>query len=73
MKDLYKTLIEDEKYQEAVKSLESEEERKALDSYMKSIMEAFQSQLFDPILEKLENDEEFKKEVSKKVEGIINK
>jgi vacuolar-type H+-ATPase subunit E/Vma4 len=70
MKDLYKQLIEDEKYQQILESADKEE-RKAISAYMEKYMKAWQEQFFNP-LEKLMKEKEFVDAISKKMNEVID-
>ena len=70
-KNLYKALIEDEKYQQIMGSIENEDEKTQLTDFMKRFMNYFQTKMFDPLVERAEKDPEFKDAIAKKIETLI--
>lgn len=71
MIDLYKQLLEDEKYQQILESVD-DKEKEAIKDYMEKYMKAWQNDFFNP-LEKLMENKEFVDAISKKVaDGISN-
>lgn len=69
-KDIYKALLEDEKYQQFIGTIENESEKKELSNFMERFMGYFQKEMFDPLIEKME-DKEFKNALINKLDGII--
>jgi hypothetical protein len=70
-KDVHKALIEDEKYQQFMSTIQNEQEKKLLSDFMQRFMTYFQEKVFDPLAEKMENDKDFKDAVCKNLEDII--
>lgn len=69
-KDIHKALIEDEKYKQFMNAMEDEEEKKQLSEFMKRFMGYFQEKMFNPLQEKME-DQEFKDAIYQKFDSII--
>lgn len=69
-KDVHKALLNDTKYQQVLSSLD-EEEKKQTENFMKNFMEYWQKQAIDPLLEKLDNDDDFKKALYNKMGDLI--
>jgi len=70
-KNLHKALIEDEKYQQIMKSIADKEEKKQLSEFMERFMNYFQEKVFNPLSEKIDNDQEFKDALYKKMDSLI--
>jgi hypothetical protein len=70
-KDVHKALIEDEKYQQFMNTIKDEEEKKQLEVFMARFMGYFQEKMFDPLIEKLDKDPEFKDAVYNKLENLL--
>ena len=63
--DVHKTLLEDEKYNQVLESME-EEERKQTQAFMKNFMNYWQEQVINPLLELAKNPD-FQKELQNKI------
>lgn len=70
-KDLHKALLEDPKYNQLLKSIKNEDEKSQLEAFMKNFMNYFQREMFDPLVERSENDPQFMDALAKKMEKLI--
>jgi len=69
-KDVHKALLDDPKYQQVLKSMD-EEEQKQTQQFMKNFMGYWQEQALDPLVERLNNDPEFKKALYQKMNDLL--
>lgn len=70
-KDLYKTLLEDQKYNQIIESIANEEEKVQINEFMKKFMNYFQEHMFNPLEDKINNDPEFRDALYQKVSTLI--
>lgn len=70
-KNLRKALLEDQKYKQVIESIEDEKEKEILSNYAERLMEYFQENIFSPLVEKVDNDPEFRDALSKKMDKLI--
>lgn len=68
--DVHKALLNDAKYQQVLDSL-SDEEKEQTVNFMKNFMEYWQVNAINPLIEKLGDDDEFKKALYNKVGDLI--
>ncbi len=69
-KDVHKALLEDEKYQQVLDSMD-EAERKTTENFMKNFMGYWQDNVINPLTEKIDNDPDFKKALYQKMSELI--